>query len=92
MLYKRDVTNDIVLIQIHDLCVLQVNGIKGLTALSVHAPLDLPMAVVIDDLHCLYLGVAKRLIKTWFGKGSRGKDYFIGNKVCLHVHVHVMFN
>lgn len=41
---------------------VQVNGIKGLTALSVHSPLDLPMAVVIDDLHCLHLGVTKCLI------------------------------
>ena len=39
------------------------------------------MAMVIDDLHCLYLGVTKRLINLWFGKSSRGKDYFIGNKV-----------
>ena len=51
------------------------------TALSIHAPLDLPMAVVIDDLHCLYLGIAKRLITLWFGSGSRGENYFIGNKV-----------
>lgn len=54
---------------------------KGLTALSVHKPLDLPMAAVIDDLHCLYLGVTKYLIKLWFGSGSRGSDYYIGNKV-----------
>ena len=54
---------------------------KGLTFLSAHSCLELPMAMVIDDLHCLYLGVTKRLINLWFGKSSRGKDYFIGNKV-----------
>ena len=37
--------------------------------------------VIVDDLHCLYLGVASHLIELWFDKKYRDKDHYIGQKV-----------
>ena len=49
---------------------------------TVHKPVDLVKAVVIDDLHCLFLGVTKLLISLWFSKTYRSFDFYIGGKVC----------
>ena len=62
----------------------------GATVLSIHKPLRLPWAVVVDDLHCIYLGVTLKFIHLWFDKQNRGKDYYIGNKVrnIMGVYIH----
>ena len=59
---------------------VQVQGIKGPNVLSLHPPFQLPWGVIVDDLHCLYLGVASHLIELWFDK-YRSKDHYIGQKV-----------
>ena len=51
--------------------------------LSLHNPFDLVKGTVVDTLHCLFLGVASRLVSLWFDKSSRGKDFYIGNKVLV---------
>ena len=52
--------------------------------LCLHKPVDLVKAVVVDDLHCLFLGVSKLLISLWFSKTYRSFDFYIGEKVfCL---------
>ena len=47
---------------------------------SLHPPFQLPWGVIVDDLHCLYLGVASHLIELWFYK-YRSKDHYIRQKV-----------
>ena len=61
--------------------IIQVRGIKGPSVLSLHSPFQLPWGVIVDDLHCLYLGVASRLIELWFDKKYKSKDHYIGQKV-----------
>ena len=55
--------------------------LKGPSVLNLHSPFQLPWGVIVDDLRCLYLGVAVRLIELWFDKKYRGKDHYIGQKV-----------
>lgn len=62
---------------------MQVKGIFGASVLCLHKPLDLVKAVVIDDLHCLFLGVTKHLIALWFGEKYKTFDFYIGEKVKL---------
>ena len=56
-------------------------GVKGACVLGLHSPFDVCRGVVIDSLHCLYLGVMLKLLKLWFDKGSRAKDFSIRDKV-----------
>ena len=53
--------------------------------LALHPCFDLVQGVVIDDLHGIFLGVTLTMLNLWFSKGSRGKAYFISDKVgkCL---------
>lgn len=76
---------------------MQVNGIKGASILSAHKSFKLPTGVVIDVMHCIFLGVVNALMAMWFGVGHRGKPFSIRNKVhimcrcgyaCTYVHVH----
>ena len=60
---------------------MQVQGVKGPSVLSLHPPFQLPWGVIVDDLHCLYLGVASHLIELWFDKKYRGQDHYFGQKV-----------
>ena len=42
-------------------------GIKGASVLCVHKPVDLGTGVVIDAMHCVFLGVVrKQLLPYWF--------------------------
>ena len=63
---------------------------KGPTVLSIHKHFVLPSAsasaMVIDDLHCMYLGVTKHLLHLWFGKNFRGREFCIRNKVNVHTY------
>ena len=60
----------------------QVKGVKGPCVLALHQPFDLARGCVVDDLHCLYLGVTLQLLHFWFEKKHRTKSFYIGNKVC----------
>ena len=60
----------------------QVKGVKGVSVLFLHQPCDIPVACVVDDLHCLYLGVTKTLLHLWFDKNNSRHLFYIGNKVC----------
>lgn len=57
------------------------SGIKGPTVLSLHQAFQLPTAVVIDDLHDVYLGATRHLFHLWFKVDNRGKEYYVGHKV-----------
>ena len=43
--------------------------------------LTLPWAFVIDDLHCLYIGISKKLIGLWFDSSNKNKEFYIGKDV-----------
>ena len=62
---------------------LKVCGVKGPSVLTLHHCFDLVGGVVVDDLHCIYLGVTLRLLHLWFDKTYRGKPFFIGDKVFM---------
>ena len=64
-----------------DFFVLQCKGFKSANILAVHQPIDICRGVVIDSLHCVYLGVTYKLITLWFGKESRNKNFSIRLKV-----------
>lgn len=51
--------------------------------------LHLPVAMVVDDLHCIYFGVAKLLIGVWFGKEHRTKDLSI-RSIVHTVYTHII--
>ena len=53
----------------------------GPTVLSLHQGINLPWAFVIDDLHCLYIGITKQLIGLWFDSSNRINDFYIGKDV-----------
>ncbi len=54
--------------------------------LFVHKPCDLVTGCVVDDLHCLYLGVTKALLHLWLDKTNSKQPFYIGNKVCCLTH------
>ena len=57
-------------------------GIKGASVLCVHKPFDLGTGVVIDAMHCVFLGVVgKQLLPYWFGVVHRSKPCSIRNRV-----------
>lgn len=61
----------------------QSKGVKGISVLALHKPFDICRGVVIDSLHCVYLGVALKLLKLWFDKDTRMEDFSIRTKVTI---------
>ena len=63
---------------------------QALMSLFSHAERCLPSAVVVDDLHCVYLEVVLHLLHLWFDKKRRHVSLFFGQMVqasCLwHVY------
>ena len=60
----------------------QVKGIKGASVLCTQRSFDLSTGVVIDVMHCVFLGlVEKTLMGFWFGASHRGSPYSIRRKV-----------
>ena len=60
--------------------------------LSIQSSLELPLAMVVDNLHCIYLGVTKLLLSLWFEKEFRTKEFSIKRKVNVSIpDVHVYF-
>lgn len=57
-------------------------GIKGASILCMHKPFDLSAGMVVDVMHCVFLGViARTLMKLWFGVTHQAKPYSIRRKV-----------
>ena len=57
-------------------------GIKGASILSSHLPFDMCAGVVIDMMHCVFLGViGKSLMKFWFGSSHHAKPFSLRRKV-----------
>ena len=69
-----------------------VHILKGYSALYRHPPFNLKRRVVVDDLHCLYLGVVLTLLKLWFGKENKGQPFYIGHKVWIMIHLLVFLH
>ena len=60
---------------------IQVNGVKGAAVLCIHPPINLALGCVVDNLHCLYLGVSQALLKLWFSKEYSSKDFSLYKQV-----------
>ena len=59
-----------------------MKGIKGASVLCAHKHFDLCKGVVIDVMHCVFLGVvAKGLMNFWFNVAHRSAPYSIRRKV-----------
>ena len=54
---------------------------KGVSVLFLHQPCDLATTCVVDDLHCVYLGVSKTLLHLWLDKSNSKDPFYIGKKV-----------
>ena len=64
---------------------LQVMGVKGTSVLSRHNHFNLANGVVIDVMHCVFLGVvAKTLMKYWLDTAHRTAPFSIRRKVDEH--------
>lgn len=62
-------------------------GITGISVLAAHPPFDLVKGVVVDAMHCVFLGVmAKTLIPLWCDTTHRFKPFSIRRKVHMWVH------
>ena len=44
-------------------------------------PFSLPLGIVVNDLHYIYLGVTKSLLGLWFGTKLKSAEYCLGKKV-----------
>lgn len=60
----------------------QIKGVKGASILSLHQPFDLALGCTVDNLHTLYLGVTLLLMKMWFSKEFKNKDYSLYKQAC----------
>ena len=56
-------------------------GTFGPCVLSLHKPFLLPTSIVVDDLHCIYLGVTKTILHLWMESKNRSAAFYIGKKV-----------
>lgn len=64
------------------MCILQVKGVKGASVLAAHPHFDLCRGMVIDVMHCVYLGViAKTLMGLWLNVEHRSAPYSIRRQV-----------
>ena len=65
------------------LFIIQQMGIKGASILCIHKPFDLCAGMVVDAMHCVFLGVmAKTMTTFWFGVSHRLKPFSVRRKVC----------
>ena len=80
-------------ITLHIWCIIiQEMGVKRPCVLSLHRFFKINTGVVVDDLHGLYLGVAKTFLKLWFDKSTRTQQFYIGNDVrCIQSCNHIFF-
>ncbi len=62
----------------------QVNGIKGFSLVLAMQHHSIIPGYVIDYMHGALLGVTKTMLMLWFSasKDTKGKDFFIADKVC----------
>ena len=56
-------------------------GFKGASIFMLHQPFNMAKGFVVDDLHCLYLGVVKQLLTYWFGVQHARYAFSIRSKV-----------
>ena len=48
-----------------------------------HSPFNMAKGFVVDDLHCVYLGVVKQLLVYWFGVQYNQYQFSIRSKVYI---------
>ena len=61
-------------------------AIKGASVLCTQPSFNLYTGVVIDVMHCVFLGLMeKSLMGFWFGASHRGSPYTIKSKVIFEV-------
>ena len=60
-----------------------VKGVKGPTQLVELPHIDLVDSFVVDNLHCIDLGVARNLGHLWFDSMNHQQAWYIGNKIDL---------
>ena len=58
-------------------------GVKGASVLLAHRPFNVVAGVVVDAMHCVFLGVmSKTLIPRWCEPAHRSEPYSIRRNVC----------
>ena len=62
---------------------MQVDGVKGPSVLSSHPRFNLVKGTVIDALHCICLGVTRKLLTIWLDKKRNNEAYYLGSKVIV---------
>jgi hypothetical protein len=48
------------------LTILQWRGMKGIPHVDVLKDVDLGEGILVDEMHCVALGVCKKILKLWF--------------------------
>jgi hypothetical protein len=56
-------------------------GFKGLSGLTFLQDFDLVDGVVPDYMHCVLLGIVKKLLSKWFSPTESGNPYFVGKNL-----------
>ena len=60
-----------------------MKGVKGACVVFMHPLFDVVKGVVIDELHCVFLGVVTILLEFWFHTQYSHMDYNIRPKVTI---------
>ena len=65
---------------------VQEKGVKGASVLCSHKHFDLSTGMVIDVMHCVFLGIMARLLmKFWFDVSHHSSPFSIRRKVFKYV-------
>ena len=72
---------DVYLLYVIQVVCFKVCGIKGIPILSLLPYCNLAYGIVIDMLHCIFLGVVKALRHLWFDKSHRNEHYSLYSEV-----------
>lgn len=57
-----------------------INGIKSVSCMVAASQFDLVNGFVIDPMHCVYLGVVKKLVHLWLDSKYHLKPFYISKK------------
>ena len=69
--------------------ITQDTGVKGASALCVHRHFDLCKGVVVDVMHCVFLGViSKTLLKFWLDVRYRAAPFSMRSKVSTQIYIY----
>lgn len=58
-----------------------VNGVKGASALMLLPEFDMVKGFVVDNLHCVDLGVTRQLTNMWLDSCNHSHDWYVGTRI-----------